>query len=162
MVWQVAVPGMHTVTVTNASFMVVKVCGAGPASTTMGCTLFACCVGFTVTVAVPDLLGSCTEVAVIVANSVTTPPEGAVNRPELEMVPALAAQVTAELKFPVPITVAEHWLVCPYMMVEGEQVTLTEVIDDAATAAAAGAASRHPQRTATTSSRPILLTQSSP
>ncbi len=63
MVWQVAVPGMHTVTVVNASFMVVKLCGAGPASTTMGCTLLT---GFTVTNAVPDLLVSCIEVAVIV------------------------------------------------------------------------------------------------
>ena len=80
------------------------------ASTTMGCTLFA---GFTVTVAVPDLVASCVEVAVIVTGSVTTPPEGAVNKPELEMVPALAVQFTAELKLPVPVTVAEHWLVCP-------------------------------------------------
>ncbi|MGB7555038.1 MAG: hypothetical protein WBM04_11745 [Candidatus Korobacteraceae bacterium] len=44
--------------------------------------------------------------------------------------PALAAQVTDELKFPVPVTLAEHWLVCPYMMVEGEQVTVTDVIED--------------------------------
>ncbi len=102
---------MHTVTVTNASLMVVKLCGAGPASTTMGCTLFAG--RFTVTVAVPDLVASCVEVAVIVTGSVTTPPEGAVNKPELEMVPALAVQFTAELKLPVPVTVAEHWLVCP-------------------------------------------------
>jgi hypothetical protein len=36
---------------------------------------------------------------------------GAVNRPADEMVPALAVHVTAELKFPVPETVAEHWLV---------------------------------------------------
>lgn len=36
---------------------------------------------------------------------------GAVNKPEDEIVPALAVQVTAELKFPVPATVAEHWLV---------------------------------------------------
>ena len=96
----------------------------------MGCTLFACCAGFTVTVAAPDLLVSWVEVAVIVTCSVVTPPEGAVNKPELEMVPALAVQVTPELKFPVPITVAEHWLVCPYRMVEGEQVTVTEVIVD--------------------------------
>ncbi len=162
MVWQVAVPGMHTVTVTNASFMVVKVCGAGPASTTMGCMLLACCVGFTVTEPVPDLLGSCTEVAVIVANSVTTPPEGAVNRPELEMVPAVVAQVTAELKFPVPITVAEHWLVCPNMMAEGEQVTLTDVIDDPPAPLLPEPQATIHNALDTTSSKPILLTQSSP
>jgi len=52
------------------------------------------------------------------------------NKPELDMVPALAVQVTAELKFPVPVTVVEHWLVWPYRMVEGEQLTLTDVIDD--------------------------------
>ncbi len=82
MVWQVVVLGTHTVTVAKASFMVVKLCGAGPASTTMGSTLLACCAGFTVTEAVPDLVASCVEVAVIVANSVTTPPDGGVNKPE--------------------------------------------------------------------------------
>jgi hypothetical protein len=125
--------------------------------------LFACCAGFTVTEAVPNLLVSCTEVAVIVANSVTTPPEGAVNNPELEMVPALAAHVTDELKFPVPVTVAEHWLVCPYAMVEGEQVTVTDVIEDDPPPPLL----LEPQATIhialdTASSRPILLTPSSP
>jgi hypothetical protein len=74
----------------------------------MGCTLFVCCCGFTVTVAVPDLLVSCVEVAVMVTCSDVTPRDGAVNNPEAEIVPALAAHVTPELKFPVPITVAEH------------------------------------------------------
>jgi len=36
---------------------------------------------------------------------------GAVNRPVDEIVPALALHVTALLKLPVPVTVAEHWLV---------------------------------------------------
>jgi hypothetical protein len=61
-----------------------------------------------VTVAVPDLLVSCVEVAVMVTCSDVTPPDGAVNKPEAEIVPALAAHVTPELKLPVPITVAEH------------------------------------------------------
>jgi hypothetical protein len=68
------------------------------------------------------------EVAVIVTWSDVTPPDGAVNKPEAEIVPLLAAHVTPELKFPVPVTVAEHWLVWPYWMVEGEQLTLTDVI----------------------------------
>jgi hypothetical protein len=75
----------------------------------IGCTLLGGGPsGFTVTVAVPNLLVSCVEVAVIVTCSDTTPPDGAVNKPELEMVPALAIQVTPELKAPVPITVAKH------------------------------------------------------
>jgi hypothetical protein len=96
----------------------------------MGCTLLAGCAGFTVTVAVPALLVSCVEVAVIVTCSDVTPPDGAVNKPEMEIVPALAAHVTPELKLPVPVTVAEHWLVWPYRMIEGEQVTVTDVIVD--------------------------------
>jgi hypothetical protein len=64
--------------------------------------------GFTVTVTVPDLLVSCVEVAVIVTCSDVAPPDGAVNKPELEIVPALAVHVTPELKLPVPVTVAEH------------------------------------------------------
>src|ERR1039458_6279453 len=129
MVWHVLLLGKHTVTLVKASFAVTKLCGAGPASTTMGCTFPVCCTGFTVTVAVPDLLVSWVEVAVIVTWSDVTPPDGAVNKPEAEIVPALGgAHVTPELKFPVPVTVAEHWLVWPYWMVEGEQLTLTDVI----------------------------------
>jgi hypothetical protein len=30
-----------------------------------------------------------------------------------EILPETADQVTAVLKVPVPVTVAEHWLVCP-------------------------------------------------
>src|ERR1019366_6078235 len=121
MVWHVLLLGKHTVTLVKASFAVTKLCGAGPASTTMGCTFPVCCTGFTVNVAVPALLVSWVEAAV-------TPPDAAVNKPEAEIVPARAARVTAELKLPVPVTVAEHWLVWPYWMVEGEQLTLTDVI----------------------------------
>src|ERR1019366_6344917 len=102
------VPGTQTVTVVNATLVEGCVSCGGPASTTMGCTLFACCTGFTVTVVIPDLLVSWVEVAVIVTCSDTPPPDGAVNKPEVEMVPALAIHVTPELKFPVPVTVAEH------------------------------------------------------
>jgi hypothetical protein len=38
--------------------------------------------------------------------------------------------VTAELKFPVPATVAEHWLVCPDVTVEGVHDAVTDVIVD--------------------------------
>jgi len=68
--------------------------------------------GFTVTVAVPDLVVSCDEVAVMVT-VVAEETVGAVNMPEVVIVPALAVHVTAELKLPVPVTDAEHWLVWP-------------------------------------------------
>jgi hypothetical protein len=111
MFWHVLVPGMQTVTVTNPWFVVKKLCGAGPASTTMGSTLFVVCCGVTVTVVVPDIEVSCVDVAVIVTTNDALPEDGAVNKPELEMLPALAVHVTPELKLPVPITIAEHWLV---------------------------------------------------
>jgi hypothetical protein len=53
---------------------------------------------------------------------------GAVNKPDEEIVPALALQVTAEVKLPVPLTLAVHWLVAPEVTVVGEQLTLTEVM----------------------------------
>ncbi len=84
--------------------------------------------GFTVTIVMPDLEVSWVEVTVIVICSGAFPTLGAVNKPDAEIDPALAAQVTTELKLPVPFTVTEHWLVWPYWMVEGEQVTVTEVI----------------------------------
>ena len=56
---------------------------------------------------------------------------GAVYKPELEMVPTVAAQTTSELYLPVPETAAEHWLVWPDEMVDGLQVTTTAVIVDA-------------------------------
>jgi hypothetical protein len=59
----------------------------------------------TVIVAVPALVVSC----VLVAVTVTDPVElGAVNKPLPLIVPPLAVQVTAELKLPVPCTIAWH------------------------------------------------------
>lgn len=106
MFWQVLVPGTQTVTVTKPSLAAKKVCGSGPESTMIGSTLFAA-PGFTVTIVFPDLLVSCDEVAVIVT-CVGEDTTGAVNSPEDEIEPALAVQVTSLLKFPVPVTVAEH------------------------------------------------------
>ncbi len=40
--------------------------------------------------------------------------------------PPVTDQVTAELKLPVPWTLAEHWEVAPVAMVDGEQVGATE------------------------------------
>jgi hypothetical protein len=121
-------PGTQTVMVTKGTFAEMKLPGSGPASTTMGATLGPAAVGLTVTEAVPDLVESWLEVAVTVSTrlAVTT---GAVSRPELEIEPAVALHVTDELKFPVPFTVAEHWLVWPDVTVDGEQLTLTEVIE---------------------------------
>jgi hypothetical protein len=60
-------------------------------------------IAFTVTTA--DLVASPAGVAV----TVTLPGDaGAVNTPELLIVPADAVQFTAELKLPVPETVAVH------------------------------------------------------
>ena len=56
----------------------------------------------TETVAVPNFVASCTEVAVIVA----VPVPAGVNTPPLEIDPPVAVQVTALLKLPVPATVA--------------------------------------------------------
>jgi hypothetical protein len=39
--------------------------------------------------------------------------------------------VTAELKLPVPETVAEHWLVCPVWRLVAVQETLTDVTEGA-------------------------------
>lgn len=55
---------------------------------------------------------------------------GAVKSPAELMVPALADQVTAELKFPVPFTVALHCAVALLLMVAGLQAAETDVIDD--------------------------------
>lgn len=56
----------------------------------------------TVTFALPDLVESCVEVAVMVAVPV---PLG-VKTPDEVIAPSVAAQVTAELNAPVPCTVA--------------------------------------------------------
>jgi len=78
-----------------------------------------------VIVAVPDLLGSCVLVAVTVADPVES---GAVNNPLPVIVPPLAVHVTAELKLPVPCTVALHCEVALGATVEGLHVTDTEEI----------------------------------
>jgi hypothetical protein len=62
-------------------------------------------------VVVPDLVLSWAEVAVIETCSDTLPLLGAVYKPELDMEPEPAGNtghVTAELKLPDPVTVAEH------------------------------------------------------
>ena len=94
-----------------------------------GATLPPAAGGFTVTLAVPATLVFCVEVAVTVTDVIVVT-EGAVNKPAEEIVPALALHVTPELKLPVPLTVAEHWLVPPDATVVGEQLTVTEVTVD--------------------------------
>jgi len=128
MFWQVVVPGTQTVTVTKATLMVPigEPLTDGPASTIIGTEFNVAVVGVTVTVALPETLVFCTEVAVTVTE-VEVETVGAVRTPDEFMVPALELNVTAELKFPVPLTVAEHVLVPPEVTVEGEQLTWTEV-----------------------------------
>ncbi len=82
-------------------------------------------VACTVIIAVPDLVVSC----VLVAVTVTDPAEpGAVNNPLPLIVPPLAVQVTAELKLPVPCTVALHCEDALGAIVEGLHATDTEEI----------------------------------
>lgn len=81
----------------------------------------------TVTVAAPDLVESCVEVAV----TVTVPAPLGVNTPELPIVPILGGltdHVTALLKLPVPCTVAAQVDVWVVKMDEGEQSAVTDVI----------------------------------
>ena len=78
-------------------------------------------------VAVPDFVASCVEDAVTVT-VVVEETVCAVNKPEDVIVPALAVHVTAELKLPVPVTDAEHWLVWPDCIFDGEQDAVTDVI----------------------------------
>jgi len=59
-------------------------------------------------VLVPDFEVSCVDVAVTVTSRDTLPALGAVNKPDVEIDPALAVHVTAELKLPVPETNVEH------------------------------------------------------
>ena len=63
---------------------------------------------------------------------------GAVKSPAELIVPALADQVTAELKFPVPFTVAAHCEVALVFMVAGLHAAETDVIaeEDACTVTA--------------------------
>jgi hypothetical protein len=79
--------------------------------------------GVTVTDAVAEFLESCNEVAVIVTVPIVTP----VTEPEALTV-AMAVfedvQVTAELKLPVPVTVAVHCDVAAGWMETGLQETI--------------------------------------
>src|SRR5271167_1242156 len=125
MVWQVLVLGTQTVTLVKASFMVVKVCGCGPASTVSGCKF----TGLMITVVVPDCDVFCVEVAfmVTVVGATTT---GAVKVPAALIEPALAVHVTVVTKAPVPATVAEHPINWPDWMGDGKQLALTPVTVD--------------------------------
>jgi hypothetical protein len=125
MFWQLLVPGTQTVTVTNATLVEVYPRLDGPASTTIGAELPLAEEGLTATVAVPATPLFCAEVAVTVSTMLVVT-VGAVSNPEEEMLPALALQLTAVLKFPVPVTVAVHWLVPPEVIELGEQLTPTE------------------------------------
>ena len=83
------------------------------------------CGAVTVSGALPDLVESAPEVAV----TETWPAEfGAVKSPAEDTVPAEADQFTAELKLPVPWTVAEHGSVSPSARVGLGQATVTEVM----------------------------------
>lgn len=76
------------------------------------------------TVVEPDLVGSCTDVAVMVA---VPTPEG-VNIPPAAIVPFVAVHVTPLLKVPVPETVAVHAVVWVGKIDVGLHVTLTDAI----------------------------------
>ena len=81
----------------------------------------------TMTVADPDWAGVRVEVAVMVAMPPVGTVDGAVYTPVAEMLPALAVQVTAVEKAPVPITVEEQLRLWPVPMLVGVQVMATEV-----------------------------------
>lgn len=78
----------------------------------------------TVILALPDLPESCAEVAT--HREVPTPL--GVSTPDEVIVPFVAAQVTAELNAPVPVTTAVHIEVCAVVIDVGDALTLTEVI----------------------------------
>ena len=82
----------------------------------------------TVTVAVADLVAS----SVLVAVTVTDPADpGAVKRPLVLTVPPFVDHFTAELKLPVPCTVAVHCDVALGATVEGLQVSaIEEMVED--------------------------------
>src|SRR5208337_518931 len=105
-----------------ASFMVVKVCGCGPASTVSGCRF----TGLMIIVAVPDSAVFCVEVAVIVTD-VGPETTGAVKVPLVLIEPALAFQVTLVVKLPVPVTVAKHPIIWLDWMGDGKQLAVTPV-----------------------------------
>lgn len=87
----------------------------------MLCGVCAC----TVIVAVPIFVVSSVLVAVTVIEPVDA---GAVKSPLESIVPPLAVHFTAELKLPVPCTVALHCDVALGAIVEGLQLTETEEI----------------------------------
>src|SRR5271166_193847 len=83
----------------------------------------------TVTVALPFMVGSWTDVAVIVT-MVATVTAWAVNTPFESMLPELDPHETAVLKLvPLPVTVAVHWLVWPDCSDVGLHVTVTAVME---------------------------------
>ena len=76
----------------------------------------------TVTIAEPDLVGSCVDVAVIVA----VPAPAGVKTPALLIVPMLLGltdHITVKLKSPVPVTACPHAEVWVVRMEVGEQLT---------------------------------------
>jgi len=79
-----------------------------------------------ITVAVPNSLVFCVDVAVIVTDKgeETT---GAVKVPAGLIVPALAIQETVVEKVPVPVTVAEHVINWPDWIGDGKQLVVTPV-----------------------------------
>ena len=90
------------------------------------CLLWAVC-NCTVTEAVPDLVVSCALVAVTVTEPAAP---GAVKTPAALMLPDAADHVTAELKLPVPCTVALHCDVAFAATAEGAHETATEAMED--------------------------------
>jgi hypothetical protein len=112
--------------VTKGTLVEVKVAGAGPASTVIGATLFTAVVGVTITTAVPDLVVSWVEVAVTVTLVGEETVGASVRRPDDDIWPAVVLQVTVELKLPVPMTVAMHWLSWPEVTVEREHDAVTD------------------------------------
>ena len=79
----------------------------------------------TVIVAVPDCIEFCVDRAV----TVTIPEvEGAVSTPDDVIVPTVVDHATAFEKPPVPVTVAEQFVIAPVSMEVGLQTTLTPVI----------------------------------
>jgi hypothetical protein len=94
---------------------------------------------FTVTVVEPVFVVSYSAVAVIVT-CVSTVTDGAVKTPACVMVPTLADQFTELLYVPVPVTVAEQFVVEDGCTEFGLHEAVTELIDPLGAAGAAGVA----------------------
>lgn len=103
--------------------LVPMVDGAHVAATEVIVDAAAC----TVTDAVADLVVSCVLVAVMVTDPAVA---GAANSPAVLMAPAAADHVTAELKLPVPCTVALHCDVACAATEEGVHETATEEMEE--------------------------------